>query len=35
MSQTSSIKDLGLTRQHKVMLQVIRAADEYLTAELI
>ena len=32
MSVTESIKDLGLTRQREVVLQVIRAAGEHLTA---
>lgn len=32
MNATSNIKDLGLTRQREVVLQVIREADEHLTA---
>ncbi|CAN5318434.1 peroxide-responsive transcriptional repressor PerR [soil metagenome] len=31
-SNKVSIKDLGLTKQREVVLQVIRAADEHLTA---
>lgn len=32
MSNTVNIKDLGLTKQRKVVLQVIREADVHLTA---
>ena len=32
MSVTENIKDLGLTRQREVVLQVIREAEEHLTA---
>ncbi|HEY0429057.1 MAG TPA: transcriptional repressor [Pyrinomonadaceae bacterium] len=32
MSVTADIKDLGLTKQREVVLQVIREADEHLTA---
>jgi Fe2+ or Zn2+ uptake regulation protein len=32
MNVTADIKDLGLTKQREVVLQVIRAADEHLTA---
>ena len=32
MSVKDNIKDLGLTRQREVVLQVIREADEHLTA---
>lgn len=32
MSLTSNIKDLGLTKQREVVLQVIREADAHLTA---
>lgn len=32
MSLISNIKDLGLTKQREVVLQVIREADEHLTA---
>jgi len=32
MNVTSNIKDLGLTKQREVVLQVIRDADEHLTA---
>ncbi len=32
MSQVSNIKDLGLTKQRQIVLQVIREANEHLTA---
>ena len=32
MNVTTDIKDLGLTKQREVVLQVIREADEHLTA---
>jgi Fur family ferric uptake transcriptional regulator/Fur family peroxide stress response transcriptional regulator len=32
MNVTENIKDLGLTRQREVVLQVIREAEEHLTA---
>ena len=32
MSASENIKDLGLTKQREVVLQVIRDADEHLTA---
>ncbi len=35
MSATENIKDLGLTRQREVVLQVIREAEEHLTANEI
>ena len=35
MSQVSNIKDLGLTKQRQIVLQVIRDATEHLTANEI
>ncbi|MBA2493851.1 MAG: transcriptional repressor [Acidobacteria bacterium] len=35
MSSRENIKDLGLTKQREVILQVIREADEHLTANEI
>lgn len=35
MSNTVKIKDLGLTKQREVVLQVIREAEEHLTANEI
>lgn len=32
MSQVSNIKDLGLTKQRQIVLQVIRDANDHLTA---